>query len=306
MKEKVRGDKMFQNLSKNATEDTRQEETISEKTMLLKEILSKAFEKRNIVLYILGAMLSMAPLGGEETLKFTPFGIAILAATMSHEVPIGILYLINMIATGIRFGSQGIVQYLLITFVFFISICMIKPRYQEEVAEKQKLGLHLFCATLFVQVIPMFFSSFLVYDLLLAILLSITTFIFYKIFAGSLSLIREYGYKKVFSMEEVIGASVLFAIAISCFGETSILGFSIRNILSILVVLLLGWSNGMLVGATSGITTGIVIGILRRRRNYPSSFLCDFWVNSRLIKPIWKSRGHYRISIRKCGTFLCR
>ncbi len=253
---------MFQNLSKHYAEDTRQQETMSEKTAMLKHILSKAFEKHNIVLYILGAMLSAAPLGGEEGLAFTPFGIAILAATMSHEVPIGILYFINMIATGVRFGTQGIVYYLLMTLIFFVSVFIIKPRYQEETAEKQKLGFHVFGSTLLVQILPMFFSSFLVYDLLLAILVSMTTFIFYKIFAGSLTLIREYGYKKVFSMEEVIGASVLIAIAISCFGETSLFGFSIRNILSILVVLALGWSNGMLVGATSGITTGIVIGIL--------------------------------------------
>lgn len=253
---------MFQNLSKNYAEDTKQEENISEKTMLIKAILSKAFEKHNILLYILGAMLSAAPLGGEEGLSFTPFGIAILAATMSHEVPIGILYFINMVATGIRFGTQGVVNYLLITLVFFVSIFIVKPRYQEEATEKQKVGLHLIVATLIVQVIPLFFQSFLVYDMLLAILLSITTFIFYKIFAGSITVIREYGYKKVFSMEEVIGASVLLAIAVSCFGEASIFGFSIRNILSILVVLTLGWKNGMLVGATSGITTGIVIGIL--------------------------------------------
>jgi len=297
---------MFQNLSKNYTEDTRQEENLSEKMRLLKEILSQAFEKHNIALYILGAMLSAAPLGGEAQIPFTPFGIALLAATMSNEIPIGILYFINMIATGARFGTQGIIYYVLITLLFFISTFIIKPRYQETALEKQKLGMHLFGATLAVQLIPIFFRTFLVYDVLVALLLSTTTFIFYKIFTGSITLIREYGYKKVFSIEEVIGASVLFSIAISCFGEASILGFSIRNILSIFVVLLLGWKNGMLVGATSGITTGIVIGILRRRRNSTSSLLCHIRAHSRNAQQIWKTRCHHRFYFRKCHSNLCR
>ena len=35
-----------------------------------------------------------------------------------------------------------------------------------------------------------------------------------------------------------------------------------RNILSILIVLVLGWKNGILVGATSGITIGVTLGII--------------------------------------------
>ena len=34
------------------------------------------------------------------------------------------------------------------------------------------------------------------------------------------------------------------------------------NILSILIVLILGWKNGILVGATGGITIGVVLGII--------------------------------------------
>ena len=41
-----------------------------------------------------------------------------------------------------------------------------------------------------------------------------------------------------------------------------IFGFSIRNILCILIVLILGWKNGVLVGTTAGVTIGVVIGVI--------------------------------------------
>ena len=58
-------------------------------------------------------------------------------------------------------------------------------------------------------------------------------------------------------------ASMMAIIAISALGNLNIFGFSIRNILSILVVLVLGWKNGMLVGATGGLTIGLSLGIIQ-------------------------------------------
>ena len=93
-------------------------------------------------------------------------------------------------------------------------------------------------------------------------MVAVVTFIFYKIFANSIIMIKEFRNKKAFTIEEVIGTSLLLSIAVCAFGDLSIFGFSIRNILSILIVLVLGWKNGMLVGATGGITIGVVLGII--------------------------------------------
>ena len=54
----------------------------------------------------------------------------------------------------------------------------------------------------------------------------------------------------------------MIAIALSALTPVHIFGFSVKNILCILMVLILGWKNGMLVGATGGITVGIVLGII--------------------------------------------
>ena len=65
-----------------------------------------------------------------------------------------------------------------------------------------------------------------------------------------------------FTVEEVMGASLLVSIALYSLHSLQIFGLSISNILSIMLVLFLGWKNGILVGATSGITIGMVLGII--------------------------------------------
>ena len=103
---------------------------------------------------------------------------------------------------------------------------------------------------------------FLVYDLLSAITYSVVTYIFYKIFANSIPVIKQYGIKQAFSIEEIMGASLLISIAFVSFSGLKVFDLSITNILSVMLVLFLGWKNGMLVGATAGITIGMVLGII--------------------------------------------
>ena len=74
--------------------------------------------------------------------------------------------------------------------------------------------------------------------------------------------LQDFNKKSAFSIEEVIGASLLLAISVGTFGDLNIFGFGIRNILSILIVMVLGWKNGVLVGTTSGVTIGVTLGII--------------------------------------------
>lgn len=155
-----------------------------------------------------------------------------------------------------------LLTYVLTSLVFFASSLFVRHNIIEDTNEEKRLGVHLFASVLIVQIVPMFFRSFLLYDLLLAIMVAVITFIFYKIFANSIIMLKEFRNKKAFTIEEVIGTSLLLAIAVCAVGDLSIFGFSIKNILSILIVLILGWKNGMLVGATGGITIGVVLGII--------------------------------------------
>ena len=124
------------------------------------------------------------------------------------------------------------------------------------------LSKRIFFSSLIVSVVKIFIKQFLLYDLLLAISMSIVIVIFYKIFANSLAVITSYNEKMAFSIEEVLGTSLLLSIALCSLGNLSVFGFSIRNVLSIFIVLVLGWKNGILIGTTAGATIGVTLGII--------------------------------------------
>lgn len=75
------------------------------------------------------------------------------------------------------------------------------------------------------------FRDFYVFELLSGIMLGITTLIFYKIFANSITLIIDFGTKRAFTIEEVIGTSLLLAITVTAFDAIDIFGFSIKTYL---------------------------------------------------------------------------
>jgi len=156
-------------------------------------------------------------------------------------------------------------------------ILVVRPRENDDTRnEKQKLGIYLFVATFLVQAVKIVFTMFLVYDLLMAVMLAITSYIFYKIFSNSIVVIKEYGIKRAFSIEEVIGASMLVSISVASLSGLTVYGFSITNILSIMLVLFLGWKNGMLV--RSYLWYYYWYGSRNDNRDKPSSncLICNF------------------------------
>lgn len=251
---------MFQNIVSDYSNSENQE---NNKKVLTKDVIKRLFAKQNIILYTITFMISMVGFKGDSLFfSLAPFGLAIIAGALSNNRPIGIMYVLSLIGTFIGFGLNNLLVYFVTSLIFFMLVLAIRPILQENVNEKKKIGGHLFFSVVLVQIIPMFFRSFYVFDLLTSIMLGITTYIFYKIFTNSITMIIDIGTRRAFTIEEVIGTSLLLAIAFTAFGNLNIFGFSIQNILSILIVLVLGWKNGMLVGATGGITIGVVLGVI--------------------------------------------
>ncbi len=241
---------MFQNINGYTVQEEKKEVT---------NRWSEVLQKNNIIMYILSFMLSLVGIGG----AFSLFSISILGACFSSSIPLLGVVVITLIGNIIKFGTGGALEYFLTSLLFLLSLFIIKPKYNEdERNEKIKVGKNIFISVFILQIVKAMSGTFTFYDILLSITYGIIAVAFYKIFANSLSVIENFGQKKAFSIEEVIGTSLLLAIAVSAFADISIWGFSIRNVLSILIVLVLGWKNGVLIGATSGVTIGVTLGII--------------------------------------------
>lgn len=252
---------MFQNIARDSEENQNSYEDVElNKKTRLKEVLKKCFTKQMVILYIVSFLLSFVSFGISQDLA--PFGIAILVAILSNCVPIGIISILVIIGTSISFGGQATLNLLLTLLLVFVSILMKSPKYEGENNEKRKLGLRLFISCMLVQMGGLIFKEIMVYDLLFSFIYSIAAYIFYKIFVNSITILVNMGEKRAYSIEEVMGASLLVAISICAIGNVNVFGYSIKNILCILIVLIMGWKNGILVGATAGVTIGSIVGII--------------------------------------------
>ena len=252
---------MLQNISSEYMDNKNINDT-KEESINFKQLILKLFSIQNSVIYFLTFLISMVGLGQNNAMIIAPFGIALLAAAISNGVPIAILYLAGLIGTSIKFGTGTTLMYFLTSIILLLTVVIKKPVRNEEQVEQYKLGGYLFISVIIASIIKMAFSGVYLFDVLTSLTLGISTYVFYKIFVSSLTVIKSFEDRKIFSIEEVVGASLLIAVAVSAIGNFTIFSFSLRNIICIFIVLALGWRNGILVGGVSGTTVGIVLGII--------------------------------------------
>ena len=220
---------MFQNVAKDFENNQSSYEDVELKNKKdIKEIITKIFNKQNIVLYIICFMVSMIKFNLEGATSLPVFGLAILAAALSNCIPIGIIFIVSGIGTFISSGTEGLLTFIFFSLVLFITTAVRKPIIRQNQNEKRRIGIHLFISTFIINIIPMVFNTFYLYEFLIAILVSVSVVLFYKIFANSITVVRDFGDKKVFSIEEIIGASLLAAIAVTAFEPIRIFGFSVK------------------------------------------------------------------------------
>ena len=242
---------MFQNIV-NETEKTNEE-------IGKKNILANVISKKYIILYIVTFMVSMVNMG----YNVSPFSLAIISASIANEIPIIAVIALALGGNMISTGLNGTISFVITLLIFFASFLIKEPKFNDSSRnEKVMLAKRIFGSSLIVNIAQVFMTQVLIYDILVAISMSIVIAIFYKIFANSLAIIVNYDEKMAFSIEEVLGTSLLISIALCCLGNLSIFGFSVRNVLSIFIVLLLGWKNGILIGTTAGATIGVTLGII--------------------------------------------
>ena len=246
---------MFQNMDGNAINVNEEKR----ETRNVLNIFSNIFTKKNILIYVVSLLVSLVSIGGD----FSVFSISMLGACLGSSVPILGIIIVSLIGNGIKFGVGGALEYFLTTLVLVVSLFIFKPRYNEnERNEKIRIGKNIFLATIVIQIAKYAISGFTLYDILFGITVSIIAMVFYKIFVNSIVVLQDFREKRAFSIEELMGASLLLAIAVGAFGDFNIVGFNIRNILSIFIVMALGWKNGILVGTTSGVTIGVTLGVI--------------------------------------------
>ena len=246
---------MFQNLADNLTQKYKEFKINRENEGTENRLLVM----HNVVIYVIAFLVSMMSINN----SITPFALAIFVACCNSNVPAGIVLIATIIGNFIGFGLDSTLSYILNVLVFIVSILIFKPIIQDNRNEMTKLGKNLLISTIFVQALKCIIKKdLLVYDVLISVSTVVLTYVFYKIFINSLVVVKEFNKDKAFSIEEVIGATILVTIAAVSLNQISFFGLSIANIVSIFMILALSLRSGILVGGTTGTSIGLILGIL--------------------------------------------
>lgn len=243
---------MFQNIADAESHSEELENSSTNVIYRLKEI----FKYQNVIIYILTFLMSTLSVKDE----FAPFGLAMMSACVGESIPIIGVFISAIIGTFVGNGLASLGNFLATSIIYFILVLVVKTKVAiEDRNELVKTGGKLFAASLIVSIIKSIMGVFTIYDVFMGIITASMTYVFYKIFVNGLAFIKDLNVKKAFTIEELIAGIVIISLASISFNHVNIFSLNLSNIIMILMVMILGWKNGILVGAVSGISVGLAI-----------------------------------------------
>lgn len=166
---------MFQNITESVEE---QENTnINKVNLIFKELL----KIQNIIICILTLLMSMLSIDEE----IAPFGLAMVAATLSGGVPVFGVIIAAGIGTLVGNGVSAFLNFVLSSIIYFALVLVFKPKVAvEERNELLKTGKRLFIACFIVTFFQNVKGIVLTYDMFMALVSASLTYVFYKIFVN--------------------------------------------------------------------------------------------------------------------------
>lgn len=102
------------------------------------------------------------------------------------------------------------------------------------------------------------FTNFYLYDLFMISFEAVVVFVFTYILSYAIPALKYNSNRKVLSNEEVICIAIVAAVAILGLAHVKIGGFSLKNIVGVLLTLFFAYNGGASVGAAVGVTIGVI------------------------------------------------
>ncbi|AOY75518.1 stage II sporulation protein E [Clostridium formicaceticum] len=109
-----------------------------------------------------------------------------------------------------------------------------------------------------VSIIFLSFQPFYLYDVMMVAFEALVIFVIVYIASYALPIMLESKNRKILSTEEIICVAILMAIGLTGIQEVSIFQLSLRNSIAILLTILFAYNGGTAVGASVGITLGLI------------------------------------------------
>ena len=223
---------------------------IDEKVTSIFSTIKKIVNFKNILFMVFALLLSTKTLIGD----FRPFNYVLLAVASAFEVPL-ILVLIASVA-GLAIGGYSSATVMLL--IFFLLYNLITAIVNiEGINRKYTVFIKFMASIAILQIVSTFITGDLFTQLFSVLSTIVLPGIIYLIVVTGMNVILNIKNGFVYTKEESIAMILTIAILLSSLGSVSVLGFKVVEILALILILIYGWGNGAILGATAGLIIGL-------------------------------------------------
>lgn len=205
--------------------------------------------KEEVLLLLFGFLISRVSISG----RLAPFGIGFLSAYLLIRGN-NIYLLISIILGYLSYGGIKSLDYALAPVVIYFVNVKINEVENYPLARACLISSLLFLVLRFSS--TLLFRQFYIYDIFVLLFEGVLVFTFAYIFSFSLPI--ENINNKGFSNEKMICTFITLALVLSGLNNIWFFGLSLINILSIVIIVYLGYKKGVLIGVASGSVLGLI------------------------------------------------
>lgn len=215
------------------------------------------FSLRYLLLFLSAVLVSRVVILN----SLMPFGISFLIASYHVLSKAEAFFVAIFVVLGYVLSFQKFLSFSHIATVIILTLFI------PFISENKKVYKFSLIAFLINTVSNMLFRYFYIsldfipYDIIVAVFESAIMLASAYIFSYGIPFYSNKQTRRILSKEEVICFILILAIVVSGFGDINIYGFSLRNIITFLIVICFAYTEGTSMGAAVGITMGVVSGI---------------------------------------------
>lgn len=223
---------------------------IDEKVESVLNTIKKVVNFKNIVFVLFALLLSTKTFIGD----FRPFNYVLLAVASAFEVPL----LLVLVASVIGLAVGGCTSSLILLIVFFLLYNLVTAIVNiEGINRKYTIFIKFFASIAILQIVASFITGALFTELFKVLSSIVASGIIYLVAVTGMNVILNLKNGFIYTKEESIMMMLTIAMLISAASPISILGFKLVEIIAFILILIYGWGNGAILGATTGLMIGL-------------------------------------------------
>ncbi|MCC5911823.1 MAG: stage II sporulation protein E [Clostridiaceae bacterium] len=216
-----------------------------------KKTILTSLNKRYIALTIIAFLLGRAGI----LQGLTPFGIGFVAALSHKDRKYGFTAIATLLGITTVQGVFGSIPYAITLGIIYLLFHYVMDLRKVNIL---KAAFMSGFAYLTVGTIALSFGTFYLYDVTMLAFEALVIFVIVYISSYALPMIIQKTSRRILSTEEIICIAILAALVLSGFNEVYLFNISLKNSLAVLLTIIFAYNGGTAIGATVGITLGLI------------------------------------------------